>query len=92
VAEAPQRFAAAVPICGRGDLEIAVPASRLPVWVVVGDRDRVVSNSQAMVEALRTRGADVKFTLMSGVGHDSWTATYATPELYDWMLRHRTAD
>jgi len=91
VAAAPERFAAAVPICGRTDLSTAEPASRLPVWIVVGDRDnpRLVGNSVEMANALQTRGADVKFTIMHGVGHDSWTQTYATPELYEWMLRHR---
>ena len=89
IAAAPERFATAVTICGRGEPWMAEPASRLPVWVVVGDRDRVVSNLLGMVDSLRARGADVKWTLMTGVGHDSWTDTYANPELYEWMLRHR---
>ncbi len=90
IATAPERFATAVTICGHGDPWMAEPASRLPVWVIVGDRDRVAANLKEMVDSLRARDADVKWTLMTGVGHDSWTQTYATPELYEWMLRHRS--
>ena len=89
IATAPERFATAVTICGHCDPWMAEPASRLPVWVIVGDHDRVAPNLLGMVDSLRARGADVKWTLMTGVGHDSWTETYATPELYEWMLRHR---
>ena len=81
VAAAPQRFAAAVPICGHGDPWMAGPASRLPVWVVVGDKDGVAANCIGMVDSLRARGADVKFTLMPGVGHDSWTPKTGSPPL-----------
>ena len=45
-----------------------------------------------MVSSLQAMQADVKFTIYSGVGHDSWTQTYATPELYDWLLRHKASD
>ncbi len=94
VAAAPDRFAAAVPICGHADPWMAGPASRLPVWIVVGDRDNqlLAANSVGMANSLQARGADVKFTVMHGIGHDSWTQTYATPELYEWMLRHRKPD
>jgi len=91
VAAAPDRFAAAVPICGRADTQIADVAARLPVWIIVGDKDNpaLVSNSLEMADLLRARKGDVKLTVMHGVGHDSWTQSYATPELYEWMLRHR---
>lgn len=95
IAAAPDRFAAAMPICGRsGDPSAVVEkATKLPVWIVVGDRDnkQLVENCIEMEKLLQERKADVKLTLMHGVGHDSWTQTYATPEIYDWFLRHRKA-
>lgn len=94
VAAAPDRFAAAVPICGRADVATTVdPATKLPVWIIVGDKDnaQLVNNSLEMAAALQARNSDVKLTVMHGVGHDSWTQSYATPELYEWMLRHRKA-
>jgi predicted peptidase len=42
-----------------------------------------------MEKLLQERKADIKLTIMHGVGHDSWTQTYATPENYEWLLRHR---
>jgi predicted peptidase len=94
IAAEPDRFAAAVPVCGHSHPNGAQPASRVPTWIFVGDRDHVglVGNSRGMVNSLQAMNADVKFTLYSGVGHDSWTQTYATPELYEWMLRHRVSD
>lgn len=94
IATEPDRFAAAIPICGRGDPQAAMRADGLPIWIVVGDKDRaqLVANCHGMVNSLQARGGDVKLSIYSGVGHDSWTQTYATPELYDWLLRHRASD
>lgn len=89
IAAAPDRFASAIPICGHGDPWMVDAASRLPVWVVVGDLDRVAPNALGMVDSLRARGADVKWTLMPETGHDSWTATYSNPAVYDWILSQR---
>ncbi|MEK6262298.1 MAG: prolyl oligopeptidase family serine peptidase [Planctomycetota bacterium] len=94
IAAEPDRFAAAIPVCGHSHPNGAQPASRVPTWIVVGDRDVValVGNSLGMVSSLQAMNADVKFTNYSGVGHDSWTQTYGTPEFYEWMLRHRVSD
>ncbi|HEY4263602.1 MAG TPA: prolyl oligopeptidase family serine peptidase [Schlesneria sp.] len=94
VAAAPDRFAAAIPICGRAaDTAIVEQAAQLPIWIVVGDRDnkQLVENCIEMEKLLQGRKADVKLTIMHGVGHDSWTQTYDTPEVYEWLLRHRKA-
>ena len=94
IATEPDRFAAAIPICGRGEPQAATRAGRLPVWIVVGDRDgsQLVANCREMADSLQAKGGDVKLSIYSGVGHDSWTQTYATPELYDWLLRHKASD
>lgn len=86
----PERFAAIAPICGGGLRWMAERLKNMPIWVFHGDADTVVpiSESQKMVDALRTAGSKVRFTVYPGVGHDSWTATYANPELYDWLLTH----
>jgi hypothetical protein len=41
-----------------------------------------------MNEALKAAGGKVKYTEDEKVGHDSWTKTYAEPELMKWMLSH----
>jgi predicted peptidase len=97
--ENPERFAAVAPICGGGNprYPMSYDASRkaalksLPFWVFHGDKDTAVTidESQRMVDALKNLGCDVKFTVYPGVAHDSWTQTYANPQLYEWFLQHQ---
>ncbi len=36
---------------------------------------------------LKVVGADVRFTVYPDAGHNYWDETYATPELYAWLLQ-----
>ncbi|WP_217183970.1 alpha/beta hydrolase-fold protein [Streptomyces sp. AC495_CC817] len=87
----PDRFAAIAPICGGLWAQSAAPIRDLPVWTFHGDADDVVpiSSTEEIVAELRALGSDARFTRLPGVGHDSWTAAYDDPELYDWLLAHR---
>lgn len=89
-ADRPERFAAIAPVCGAADPGRACSLKTVPVWAFHGEDDTVVSleSDARMVEALRACGGDVKFTVYPGVGHDSWTQTYANPALYEWLLQH----
>ncbi len=95
----PERFAAIAPICGGGDpitLLLANPAKvealkSLPVWAFHGAKDSVVPlvESQRMIDALKRFGTrTLDLTVYPEADHDSWTATYANPALYDWFLKH----
>ncbi|MBX3084762.1 MAG: prolyl oligopeptidase family serine peptidase [Anaerolineae bacterium] len=88
----PTRFAAVAPICGRGTSLSAVEnLAQTPIWCFHGAQDDVVplSESQRMVEGLKKVGADVRLTIYPDANHDSWTAAYAEPDLYTWLLQHR---
>ncbi|HHT73394.1 MAG TPA: prolyl oligopeptidase family serine peptidase [Firmicutes bacterium] len=92
----PKRFAAVVPICGAGlqffGFPTRVHALRdVPLWVFHGAKDEVVPlrESEILVEELRKVGGNVRFTVYPEAGHDSWTETYANPELYTWLLEQR---
>ncbi|MDP3073570.1 MAG: prolyl oligopeptidase family serine peptidase [Opitutaceae bacterium] len=96
----PGRFAAIVPICGGGEPGMVRRMARLRknelttlgVWVFHGAKDPTVllDESQQMVDALKKAGVpDVQFTIYPEAKHDSWTESYANPELYAWLLRHR---
>ncbi|NQT03598.1 MAG: prolyl oligopeptidase family serine peptidase [Planctomycetes bacterium] len=87
----PERFAAIAPICGEGSRIMALKLKDIPAWVFHGAKDRVVplEKSEEMVNAIRNRGGDVKFTIYPDAGHDSWTESYDNQELYDWFLKHR---
>ncbi|MFB3895809.1 MAG: prolyl oligopeptidase family serine peptidase [bacterium] len=89
--EFPNRFAAIAPICGGGIPEKAYRIAKLPVWVFHGAKDKVVpiQKSIEMVQALKTVGNKVRFTIYPNAGHDSWTKTYNNPELYNWLLAHQ---
>jgi predicted peptidase len=97
--ERPERFAAVAVVCGGGNpnyFHSYGPARKaalksLPFWVFHGDKDNSVplDESQRMVAALKKFGCDVRFTIYPGVEHDSWTQTYANPELYEWFLGHK---
>jgi predicted peptidase len=56
-----------------------------------GAKDEVVPlrESEILVEELRKVGGNVRFTVYPEAGHDSWTETYANPELYTWLLEQR---
>lgn len=83
----PQRFAAIVPICGRVVPDGAARIKDIPVWVFHGAKDDIIPAeiSENMVDALRSFGSPVKFTLYPEAGHDSWTETYNNPELWEWL-------
>jgi predicted peptidase len=86
----PHRFAAIAPICGGGRPAQVCAIRHLPVWVFHGARDTVVplQRSEEMVRALEACGGNIRFTVYPRAKHDSWTRTYANPELYDWFLQH----
>src|SRR5262245_24572665 len=59
IAAHPQRFAAAVPVCGLWDPADAKKMVKVPIWAFHGARDNAVpvSGSRDMIEALRKAGA-----------------------------------
>lgn len=87
----PDRFAAIVPICGGGDPSRVCILKDVPIWVFHGAKDSTVlpRESIKMVDALKECGSNVKFTLYSNTDHDSWTRTYNSPRLYEWLLEHK---
>jgi predicted peptidase len=92
LAKYPQLFAAAVPICGGGNPAQAERMMNVPIWAFHGDADGVVplSRSSAMTDAIKKAGGDnAKLTVYPGVGHNSWSKTYANENVYQWLLSHR---
>ncbi len=94
------RFAAIAPICGGGDFIKAYNAggakgkalSTLGIWAFHGAKDTVVplAESERMVTSIKKFGhPGPKLTVYPEAQHDSWTKTYANPELYKWFLQHQ---
>lgn len=91
----PERFAAVVPICGGGDPEKAPLIKEVPTWVFHGAKDEAVplQQSQAMVDALKAAGSDVRFTVYPEGGHvEAWQNAYGDPDLWEWLAKQRRAE
>lgn len=88
IARDPDLYAAAVPICGGGEADRVVAAADLPIWAFHGADDRVVppKHSRDLIDALRAAGGAPNYTEYEGVGHNSWSAAYADPELHRWLF------
>jgi predicted peptidase len=86
----PERFAAIVPICGGGQPYMANRFKEIPVWAFHGAKDFLVppAESKEMVNAINAFGGSARLTIYPDATHDSWTATYDNPELYEWLLKH----
>ena len=87
-ADHPERFAAVVPICGAGKTADAERLKNLPIWAWHGTDDPAVpfQSSTEMVEAIKQAGGtNIRFTSLEGIGHNSWEAAYASPDLYQWL-------
>ncbi len=88
LAKYPDMFAAAVPICGSTDPNTAKTINKIPIWAFHSVDDTVVpyNGTEAMVNALKEVGGNIKFTSYSDAGHGSWVRAYAEPDLLDWMF------
>jgi len=90
-----ERFAAAIPICGGGDVTKADRLVDLPIRVFHGAKDSVVTLdfSQNMVDAIRAAGGTkVELTVYPEANHDSWTETYANDDVAEWLLRQKRGE
>ena len=92
LAEYPGLFAAGIPICGKGDVATAEKIAKTPVWVFLGAKDKpeLVAANEEMVVAVKMAGGSIQFTVYPDAAHDSWTATYNNPQVYDWLLERRS--
>lgn len=87
----PDRFAAAVPICGGGDPSKAAALKTMPIWTFHGDEDDVVPHAGTLVtaQAIHDEGGVVKFTTFAGARHAIWDGVFRTQAVVDWMLAQR---
>jgi len=94
-ADHPERFAAVIPICGAGKPEDAAKLKSIPIWAFHGAEDKAVpfQRSVEMVEAIKAAGGTtIRFTTLEYVGHNSWEAAYATPEIYTWLEKQSASN
>lgn len=87
----PDLFAAAVPICGGGDLTLAATFAHVPIWIFHGALDDLVPPEQShkMYAALVKAGAHPGLTIYPDAGHFSWLGAYSDPMMMKWLFSQK---
>jgi dienelactone hydrolase len=87
----PDLFAAAVPVCGRGEPEMASRIVNVPVWAFHGAKDMnvPVTGSRDVIEAMRKAGGEPRYTEYPDEAHNIWHRVSTTTDLWDWLFDQR---
>ncbi|MCC7245894.1 MAG: prolyl oligopeptidase family serine peptidase [Saprospiraceae bacterium] len=87
----PDLFAAAMPVCGGGDVRYAERVKNVPMWVFHGALDETVPPrcSKAFVNALQSVGSQVKYTELSTLAHGIWYSVYYNPNVLEWLFAQK---
>jgi predicted peptidase len=87
----PGKFAAAIPICGGGDISKSQLILKTPIWAFHGSNDKVVkvTLSRNMINSIKKLGGNPKYTEYPGVGHDSWVKAYKEKGLLEWLYNQK---
>ncbi|MFY0608684.1 MAG: prolyl oligopeptidase family serine peptidase [Cyclobacteriaceae bacterium] len=87
----PNLFAAAVPVCGGGDINEVPKFAHIPIWIFHGAKDAAVpvSYSTEMVGALMKEGATPGYTQYPEAGHFSWVAAYSDMMMMNWLFNQK---
>jgi predicted peptidase len=91
IAERPDLFAAAVPICGGGDESKAAALVETPIWAFHGEKDETVAveRSRSMIAAIKKAGGAPRYTEYKGKGHAVWNEVFGEPDLLPWVFAQR---
>lgn len=93
IAQEPELYASAIPICGGGDPAAVGRFKQLPIWAFHGELDESVpvAKTREMEAALTEAKAPAfRVTYFPGVGHECWALAYDNPAVFAWMmLQHR---
>ena len=88
----PEKFAAAIPICGGGDPAFADRMKDIPIYIFHGVQDGIVmpSRSIQMYDALKDVGnEEVILVTYPDLGHGCWDEAFSTPGLFEWLFGKR---
>lgn len=87
----PEKFAAAIPVCGGGDMSMAQKIKNKPIWAFHGSNDKIVKVilTRNMINSMIQAGGKPKYTEYNGVGHDSWVKAFKEKYLLDWLFKQK---
>ena len=89
----PQLFAAAIPLCGGGDVNQAAKLKQIPIWAFHGAKDQAVpvERSREMIAAIRKAGGNPKYTEYPDQDHAVWEKAFNEPDLLPWVFAQKRA-
>jgi predicted peptidase len=88
----PELYAAALPICGGGDVNhYDKRVNKTAFWIFHGADDAVVNVklSRDMYAKLKTLKVESKYSEYPGVNHNSWDNAFAEQTFLPWMFSHK---
>ena len=91
IAQYPELFAAAVPVCGAWAVADVPKMKGVAVWAFHGEKDPTVPVhfSRDLTGAITKAGGTAKYTEYPGVGHNSWEKAYDETEMWKWLFAQR---
>lgn len=88
----PERFAAAMAICGGTSLNSYEGLASLPLWIIHGtaDRDVPISRSREIVNTIRKNFDDdlLVYSELKGINHSKPCRLFYHIDTYEWLLKH----
>lgn len=80
-------FAAGVSISGIWDINAASQMAKMPLYIMAGKKDRIVSRdkTKALAEEISSYGGEVRYTEFN-MGHNCPSQHYYTRDVWHWMF------
>lgn len=87
----PEKYAAAISICGGHNPNLVESYCDIPVWFFHGGNDKVVPSrySERVYERQKECNTDTKYTFYPEANHNSWDPAFEEPELLDWLFQFK---
>ena len=91
VARYPEKFAAAIPICGSVNPQRLKNTKGVAWRIFHGDADAsvTVEGSREAYKALRSFGLDVEYIEFPGCTHNSWNPAFNRPDFMKWLFKQK---
>jgi len=88
----PDLWAAIAPVCPappEGTDILAGNAFNIPVHLFVGDRDGLMTTSDAWYERFKSNNINVEYVIYPGIAHNSWEYSYKDGFIFDWFAQFK---
>ncbi len=88
----PEHVAAAVALCGGGNVKDGCNLASIPLWIQHGTLDRAVpiTESEKIVAAIKNcnGGENLIYTAVKGADHGALEKMFRTDEMYQWLFQY----